>query len=145
MDLQCTLNVFLYICPLWDSLCFLFSCPGLIWVSYRVILCTQEKVLLLILDLEFVLLTKNGCSLISVFTKILCSPEKPLLYINIATIRLIQCDLFLKKATTILNLSVFLLWPAVYIATVSKHGQFFIFTNFHIGWRHRDTNPFFYL
>ena len=44
------------------------------------ILCSQEKVLVLIWDSDFFVFTDDGFSLISGFTKSLCSPEKPVSY-----------------------------------------------------------------
>ena len=44
----------------------------------KLILCSQEMVLVLICDLDFFLFKVDGFSFISGFTKILCSPENPL-------------------------------------------------------------------
>ena len=43
----------------------------------KLILCSQEKVLVLILGSEIFVFTGDGFSLISGFTEILCSPENP--------------------------------------------------------------------
>ena len=48
-------------------------------VSDSEILCRQEKVSVLILNSYCFVFTGDGLSLNSVFTKIMCTPEKPLL------------------------------------------------------------------
>ena len=48
----------------------------------KLFLCSQEKLLVLIWDSEKFVFTGDGLSLISGFTKILCSPDNSLLIIK---------------------------------------------------------------